>query len=97
MQEADKGNGEQERLEQDQGDPAQLRGDVVRLGLAPGVRGWCGRPGIGQAERAHADEQVHQRGTPEARPDADVLDEEEPGERRARHRTERVEAVQAAQ
>src|SRR2546430_3674894 len=35
------------------------------------------RSGIGQAQRARADEQVDERGAPEARPDADPLDEEE--------------------
>ena len=50
-----------------------------------------------QRERRRSEAEVDHRRGPEARPDADVLDQEESGERRAGDGAQGVDAVQPAQ
>jgi hypothetical protein len=59
--------------------------------------GWDRLERARQHERRRAEAQVHHRGGPDARADAHVLDQEKPGERRARHGAQRVRSVEQPQ
>src|SRR5205823_11919833 len=88
-----------ERREREQYEGGTARRLPRRLPESPGLGCYTlsASLGIGKPKRHDPDAQVHERGAPEARLDADPFDEKEPRERRADHRTQRVETVQPAQ